>query len=326
MATFAVSSNIMYLIDAFTPISLSYLLTVNDAAVTLSVLEGTLLIPALYCFITAAKIKKAVHKQVKNPKKKITIFSIIFFFVAIASSILYPVSEKYIDDYPVWLESYNNCISDESEEKFNEIVIGESYTVVSNYLRANGYMTTEDYKNSLDRLTKKQYSQNLKEFDFAKGYEIWFKPGAHIEGNGFVGIKQENGVVTAKAIGNLEENIYSEDNRFGYYDIEHFSDMPAMLNYVSSLKKGDIEEDIMSKFGSEFGLVYTKHFSVENSKEINYYRIHCYGTINPDAQSYDREDSRYIELTFENGLLVSGTMYDEVYLENSTEVRSEKIV
>lgn len=327
MAAFTLAYDIIYLVDNFTPFSIGNIIVMaHDGVLAMALWVGILLIPSLYCFIEAFRIKRGTAKKVKNPKKKIAIFSGVFFTIAITSSLLYPVSEKYVDDYPVWLDSYYNYISDESEKMFDEISIHDKYNEVDNHLSFAGYVTVEQYRDSLDRVTRKQFNQNLKEFNFAEGYEIWFRPDETAAGNGFIGIKQENGIITGKAIGNIEEKMYSEkNNNFGYSSYELYYDMFAMFDYFRTLKKGDAEADVMSRFGSEFGFIYAKRSSVEDGKEINYYRIYFHGITNPEGKSYEKDDSRYIELTFENSKLVKGTMYDKVYLDKGSEVKTESI-
>lgn len=324
MAAYTMGFNIVYLIDNFTPFCIGHISAIEDIFGMLFWF-GFLIVPSLYCFIEAFRIKRGRAKEIKNPKKKVAIFSGIFLAIAIASALLYPVSEKYIDDYPVWFRESNNYISDETSQIYNEISIYDKYSETDNHLSFAGYVPVEQYGNTLDRVRKKQFNKNLEKFDFAEGYEIWFKPDEKIQGNGFVGIKQENGIITGKAIGNLEENMYMGTGNFGYWN-DSEDDMFTMLDYFGSLKKGDAEVEVMSRFGSEFGFVYAKRNTLENGKEINYYRIHCYGLVDPDAKKdIDRDDDRYIELTFENGVLVKGTMYDKVKLENGSEVKTENI-
>lgn len=327
MAAFTLAYDIIYLVDNFTPFSIGNIIVMaHDGILAMALWVGILIIPSLYCFTEAFRIKQGRAKQVKKPKKKIAIFSSVFFTIAIASCLLYPTSEKYADNYPVWFDNYYNYISDESEKMFDEISIHDKYNEVDNHLSFAGYVTVEQYRDSLDRVKRKQFNQNLKEFDFAEGYEIWFKPGETADGNGFIGIKQENGIITGKAIGNIEEKMYSEkNNNFGYSSYKLYHNMFAMFDYFRTLKKGDAEADVMSRFGSEFGFIYAKRSSVEDGKKINYYRIYFHGITNPEGKSYEKGDSRYIELTFENGVLVNGTMYDKEYLDKGSEVKKENI-
>ena len=325
MAAFTLAYDIIYLVDNFTPFSIGNIIVMaHDGIFAMALWVGILIIPSLYCFTEAFRIKQGRAKQVKKPKKKIALFSSVFFTIAIASCLLYPTSEKYADNYPVWFDNYYNYISEASQQMFDEISIYDKYSEVDNHLCFEGYVTIELYRDSLDRVKRKQFNQNLKEFDFAEGFEIWFKPGETADGNGFIGIKQENGIITGKAIGNIEEKMYMGTGNFGYWNDSN-DDMLTMLDYFRTLKKGDAEADVMSRIGSEFGFIYAKRSSVENGKKINYYRIYFHGITNPEGKSYEKDDSRYIELAFEDAVLVKGTMYDKVYLDKGSEVKTESI-
>ena len=328
MASYAMGYNVMYLVDILTPFAIAHISSLEDLF-AMVLWESFLLIPSLYCFTAARRIKRGKAKSVKNPKKKIIVFSSIFFVIALVSCIIYPASKAFVDDYPEWFDIFYNYISEESQQRFDELPIGCKYSEASNHLTLEGYVTIEQYKDTLDRITKKQFNTNLKKFNFAEGYEIWFKPQEEIEGNGFVGIKQENGIVIGKVIGNVGEKIYTGLNNFGYSDYDSGDDMFAMFDYFRALKKGDAEAEVMSKFGSKFGYIYTKRKSLENDKEISYYRVHCYGFANPNEEiDIERYDSRYIELTFEDGLLIDGAMYDKIYTDDELDeinVKSERI-
>ncbi len=330
MATFTIGYNILYLIDMFTPFSVGLIVdTYGEDGFSIVLYNILFLAFSIYCFISSLRIKKGKAKDIEKPKKKIIIFSSIFFSVAIISCLIFPSSQRYFEEYSIWFEYYDNCISVESETTYDSIAIGDSYADVSNYLKSEGYVTIEEYKSSLDRVKKKQFNHNLNDFDFAEGYEIWFAPEKCKEGNSFVGVKQENGTISAKAVGNLEERMYTEKYdyvRFGYTDIETLTDMNAVFDYFNSLKKGTSEEEVMSRFGAEYGFVYAKRCSVENGKAINYYRIYCYGETDPTEKNYfDKNDYRYIELTFEDGLLTEGIIYEIVKSEYGSEAKTERI-
>lgn len=328
MASYTVGYNLIYLIDVLTPISMGRVIVMAlDGLFVMVIWFAVLLLPALYCFVEAVRIKKGLAKVIANPKRIFTVFSAVFLAVTVVSCLLQPVSKKYVDDYPVWFDNYYNYISDVSQQRFDEIVIGNGYADISNCLKSEGYVTTEEYENTLDRLSRKQFRQNLKEFNFAEGYEIWFVPDKYTGGNGFVGLKHKDGVITAKAIGNLENSMYDgKGKNFGYSNAEFNHDMYAVFDYFKALKKGDSEAEVMSRFGSDLGFIYSRRYSVENSKATSYYRIYCYGEVNPaETLYYNKNDSRYIELTFEDGLLAKGTMYDKVNSDKGTDVTYEKI-
>ena len=340
-ATYTFVENITFLIDRFTPLSMWKIIKdfdTGDYFFLLCLL--ILLISALYCFTAAARIKKGKSKPVKRPVIKIAVFVALYLVFSLVSSLMQPVSRKYIQNYPTWFNTYCHHISEESQKRFDEISIGDSYIDVSECLKAEGYVTFDSYMKSLDRLTKKQFANSLKQFDFVEGCEIWFHPEKLSDGNGFVGLKQRNGIVTAKGIGNMEKNMYTDGyNYFGYtesydnYDLDSGRvisrniALNTLTEYLNALKKGAPETEVMSRFGEEFGTIYTKRFSVEDGKEIGYYRVYCGVVLNPEVSSnyYKEYDRRYIELTFENGKFIKGVIYDEEYIKDRNVIISEVI-
>lgn len=321
IAAYTICNNVIYLVDRFTPFSMYD--TILGGDIGGSVLSWLiLLLPAIYCFVEAFRIKRGTAKAVGHPRKKLIIFGAAFLAVSVISSLLFTTSQAYIDGYPIPLDCYKSGITYESSKRFDEITVGDSYAAVSERLRSNGYVPIEEYRDSLDKLPKKQFNAVLKDFDFANGYEIWFAPEKDAEGNGFVGLKQEKGVVTAKGIGNMEEDMYTErtynNHSFGYTDwLENF-DIPAVDEYFKNLRKGDSENEIIDKFSKEFGVVYTKRISVQSDETESYYRIYCIGARYPDNEIKER----YLELTFKNGKLSEGIMYHTVDLSADNPVET----
>lgn len=327
LAGFALAYNFIYLTDMLTPFSVGHLTYHGlEHIFVMTTYYIVLVVPAIYSLAAAFRIKRGLAKNIEKPGKKIGVFSLIYLVVAIVSSLLYPVSEKYLDDYRVWFSNYNNYISQQAQQEFDKIAVGESYSQLSKRLHEKGYVTIEEYKGTLDRITKKQFKQCLKRFDFARDYEIWFNPDFP-DGNGFLGICQQDGVVIAKGVGNMEENMYDEKYQsFGYSDIDNNDYIPLVTEHFRSLEKGDPWGEVMTVFGKELGTVYAERYSVRDGKIINYYRVYCYGRKS-DAQrfSYSDYDNRYIELIFENGLLKNATMYDHFYGKHGYEAAYEKL-
>lgn len=327
MAAYTISSNLIYLVDLLTPFSMGHLVVMAEhGLLSMAIWEGILLIPAIYCFVTAVRIKKGKANSVTNPKKTATVFVAVFAAISVFSCLLQPVGAKYVDDYPVWFNCFNNTISDVSQQRFDEISLGDTYSEVSKKLREDGYTTIADYEKTLDRLTKKQFRKDVEVFTFPKGYDIWFMPDTYVKGNGFIALRAENNIITGKSVGNVDADMYNEkEQTFGYTSVDYKHDVLGAIDDFRSLKKGDSEPEVMSKFGSDAGFIYTKRFSVEGEKRCNYYRIYSYGKIDPEAKKYEGNDHRYIELLFEDGRLIRGVMYDHIYREYKHKVESEKV-
>lgn len=328
MAAYTMSSNLIYLTDLLTPFSLGHLVSMgNQGIVSMAIWFAILLIPAIYCFVTAVKIKKGKVNSVANPQKTAKIFGIVFAVITAVSCLLQPVSAKYVDDYPVWFNCFNNVISDVSQKTFDKISLGDTYSEVAKKLKAEGYTTIEDYEKTLDRLTRKQFRKDTGDFNFPKNYDIWFMPDKYVKGNGFIALRAENNIITGMAVGNVDADMYNEkEQTFGYTSIDYTHDILGTIEDFRALRKGDSESEVMSKFGTDSGFIYGKRFSVEDGKRCNYYRIYTYGKVDLTQEKiYEGNDHRYIELLFENGKLVRGVMYDHIYRDYNNKVESETV-
>lgn len=326
MAAYTMSSNLIYLADLLTPFSMGHMIVMaTNGLLSMAIWVALLIIPAIYCFVTAVRIKRGAANSVANPKKTATVFVAVFAVATVVSCLLQPVGQKYVDDYPVWFDCFHNHISEESQKKFDEISLGDSYIEVSEKLRAEGYTTITDYEKTLDRLTKKQFRTDIKNFSFPDDYAVWFIPEKYVRGNGFIALRAENNIVNGKSVGNIDKHMYNEkEQTFGYSGVDFKHDMFAVMDNFRALKLGDTEPEVMSKFGD--GFIYTKRFSIEDEKINTYYRIYFYGEMNPEAKLYhEANDHRYIEFLFVEGRLVRGVMYDHIYRENKKKVEYETV-
>ena len=83
--------------------------------------------------------------------------------------------------------------SEESEELFDNIKIGESFDEVNTYLNGKGWFTLSDYEAKLDRNTAKKFRFMRKDrANFDTDYTVFFNPELNIDGNGFVFVKIDN--------------------------------------------------------------------------------------------------------------------------------------
>lgn len=319
-AFFAISLNTVYLIDKYTPISMSYFFEYGMISYFLSSIV-LLAICSLYCFVTAYRIKSGKAKKIKNANIKTVVFTAVFFAVALSSSTILPRAERYEESYPQWFNEWHSYISDETNYIYFETNLNDNYDEVTARLTEYGWESIEGYKKTLDKLTLKQFNAELKYLDFDENDEVWFVPGnrirgQYIEGNAFVALqKNESGLICKKAIGNINKSMFYDDS-FGYSDGDRKDDMETMLAEFASLRKGDREAVVLNKFGNIFGQTYTKSMWQENGSVKTYYRIYCYGLTDPEAKPYyDRYSSRYIELSFTDGYLSEGKMW---WTDNAT--------
>ncbi len=329
MAAYSMLYNTIYLIDRFTPLLLGNSL-IADGFLSVAVWVCIPAVLALYSITASLLLKAGKIGDIKNPRKKCMITGIICVSVCIITCVLQPAGLRYYDDYPVWFNPYNLYIAEETEAIYEKIYTGDSIENAESILRSEGFCSIEEYSSQLDRLTKKQFDANAEELTFINGYTIYFNPEKYIKGDGFVGVKAENGIVTGVVVGNVGKYMYDKKNEtFGYSDTRNWKArdrIDELEEYFGTLKKGDREEDIIiSYFGSECGKIYTKKKYIENDIAKTYYRIHFYGLENPDAKDYEKNDSRYIELTFSDGLLESGALYSNDYIDNEAVITKKSI-
>ena len=320
MAAFSVADNIMYLIDMLTPFCIGDMVIYAETMIAvLPVLYLMQVIPAVYCFVSAVRIKRDTAPAVKKPLKKITVFCCAYICVAAASLILFTVSSDYLENYSTWFDKYYFYINEDSEAMYSQINTGDNEENAYSLLRENGFVTIEEYSSTLDRIKRKQLRNNLAEFDFPEGYSVWFQPeGKYWKGGGIVAIRGENGKITGKAVGNINEEMYYEDYNFGYSDIrDKDTDMNVLTEFFGSLSKGDGEKEIMSRIGNDLGYIYAKKCCYEDNIIKSSYRVYFYGITNPDKNNYyDQRSSIYMELSFSDGQLSGGVIHQKKYQDS----------
>lgn len=329
-AFYVMDLNIVCLIERFTPFYMNDILEYYVGGIFFISCIVFLALCSLYCFVMAVLLKKGKAGTVKNVKRKVVTFVAAYFAVAVFSCVIYPWSEAYERDYPMWFNEYNSCISEETGELYENIDLLDDYQKAADYLTENGWMSIETYEKTLDKVTLKQFRGEIRRFSFESGYEVWFNPAKlkDISGNGFIAVcKNDDNKISGKSVGNLNTEMYNSKYGFGYsrQSDERRDDMKELIAAFDKLKKGDREENVLAVFGSDTGVVYqygeiyTKSASIENGILKTYYRIYSLGTVYPNEKSwYDRVRDRYFEFTFENGLLTQGKMHYNDYPDGYT--------
>lgn len=312
-AFYAISINIIYLIDMYTPFSMAYFFEYGVAFYFFGSVF-LLVLCSLYCFITAYGIKTGSAKEIKNAGIKATAFVAAFFIIAFASSSVLPKAQRYYDDYHIWFNTYNNHISNETDFIYGTVNIGDSYNEVAQRLAEYGWTSFESYEKTLDKLGLKHFRAGIRDFNFDENDEIWFLDGnringEYIGGNNFVALQKDtNGLICKKAVGDIGKDMYNRG--FSYLGNGDGNDrMLDMMSDFANLKKGISEQDVLSKFGKAYGEIYTKNTHLENGSVVTYYRVVCNGLVNPDGKSYEKYGVRHIELTFRDGYLTQGKMW-----------------
>ncbi len=330
MAGFTICYDALYLIDHLTPFCVGNIAySAYEGTIGLLISLAIPMIISLYCFIQAFRIIKGRAGDIPQWGKKLAVFSAVFLAVSLGASLLCEKSEHYIDNYPRWFYEQSSYPSYSEEQMLKQIPLGLSYEQACRTLRSNGYYTLADYKNLVDPLTRKQFTSNLRMFDFEENYEIWYKPkadGDEYWGQGLLGIIQKNGAVVGIGIGCLEKEMY----KGRYYDFSFadwnykYNNMPEMKAYFLSLEKGGSEEEIIGKYRRDFGIIYSKRYCIDKGILRSYYRIYSYGRLPQSYEesfesmpSYISKNGRiYTELSFKDGEFVSGKIYETTYDEN----------
>ena len=120
------------------------------------------------------------------------------------------------------------------------------------------------------------------------GDEVWFKNENRPGGNGFIGIKQKNGIITAKAVGNLEEKMHKDignflyaDYNFGYTDIDFEHDIPGAADYFRRKENGGMnpESSYTCAPHKENRSKSLKNHSLGSSSVIAYESVMLYSTM-----------------------------------------------
>lgn len=323
MATSSMWYNMIYLIDRFTPF-ISYDSLTSVIMLFISWI-GVPAMLAVYPLTASLLLKTGRLKDVKNPGKKCIITACVCFSVMFTTCMLQKTGLRYSEEYPVFFSAYNVYISEETEDVYNRINIGCTVEEAEDIMDEYAIQSVEKYRGFLDKLGQKQLDHKLKEMDFDEEYKVYFPPYSHIKGEGFVGIKEENGIVTGVAVGNIDGHIFNEKSRtFGYTDTKSWKsqdDMVAISLYLGTLKSGDREEDILSNFGDDYGhfgedmgMLYSKRKHLEDGRLQTYYRVYFYGMTDPEKKAdYEKFSPWYAELYFTDGLLQKGNVYTREY-------------
>ena len=328
MATYSMWYNMVYLVERFTPFLMHDTLA---EAVTLCIF--TIGIPAMLAFyplIAAVLLKLGKIGTVKNPRKKSITVAVACFAVMFSTCMLQETGLKHSDEYPFFFSPYDVYMSEETEDIYNRISIGDTVEYAEAVMWEYEIQSVEKYRSFQDKLGQKQLDDQFEKMSFKEGYNIYFPPYSHINGQGFVGITEENGIVTGVAVGNISEYIFNHRKQtFGYRNSniwKYQEDLELAKAFISALKPGDNEEDIISRFGDDsgplgedIGIIYTQRKSIENGSLKTYYRVYLYGET---VQNLEEFDAYYLELYFSDGILEKGSFY--TYAED--DISPEKLM
>lgn len=300
-ALYAVEQNFYLVLDKCTPFTLNpeYFGLYYYVAIAL------LIIIFIYCLIQSAIIKKG--KQFRRTNRGTVALAVGYVLFAVVTTVLYPASTEFADTYPVYFD-WLLYSSEESAELFDNIKIGESFEDVNTYLNDKGWFTLDDCEAKLDRNTAKKFRFMRKDrANFSTDYIVWFNPERYVEGNGFVFVRTDSkGCVTEKGVGNPQSFSSVKDYDFRYYNRRDYvyDNMVELDEDWEKMKIGDSREEIMSNFVTKYGTVYSQLQS-ENSES---FAIYVCG-----SSESNKDDSRYIIISFTDDKLTRGDMYWQEY-------------
>lgn len=300
-ALYAVEQNFYLMLDKCTPFTLNpeYFGLYYYVAIAL------LIIIFIYCIIQSVRIKKGTAG--KKTKKGTVIIAVCCVLFAGINTVLYPVSERFCENYPLFFD-WLIYSSEESEELYGNIKIGESFDEVNTYLNVKGWFTLDDCEAKLDKNTAKKFRFMRKDrANFKTDYTVFFNPELNIDGNGFVFVKTDsNGYVTEKGVGNPQPFSPVKDYDFRYYNRRDYvyDNMEELDKDWEKMKIGDSRKEIMSKFVTKYGTVYSQL----QSKNGESFAMYVCG-----SSESNKDDSRYIIISFTDDKLTRGDMYWQEY-------------
>lgn len=326
MALFSVWYNLIYLIDNFTPFIIYN--TPAEPVLLGALLIGVPLMLSIYPIAASILLKLGKIGDVKNQRKKSIAVACVCFSVMFVTCMLQKTGFRYYDEYPIYFSPYDVYISDETEDVYNRISLGDTVEQAEKIMDEYAILPMEKYRSFLDKVGQKQLDKQLREMDFDNSYRIYFPPYSYIKGQGLVGIREENGIVTGVAVGNIDGHMYNEKSRtFGYSSTRKCKSLDGMMAisvYLGSLKPGDGEEEILSEFGDDSGLLgedmgmfYSMRKHLENGMLKTYYRVYFYGVTDPESKvDYKKYSPWYLELSFVDGALEKGALYTREYTDD----------
>ncbi len=323
---------ITYLIELFTPLIL------YDTSYEM--FDWYMLLYIAATLFLAFRIKKHGKPAKKKPFMPV-IFCVIYLVTAVISVCLYDDANNHFMGYGANFTEGLDHITPDAQNYYSVVDENTPYSEFSSLLRENGYMTVDEYKESLDHPGYKYFSQHYDNLEFilSKEYEVWVHPDRMEFGNSsktvyfedasyyhesyrmdietssdFIEeesytliflLKDEGDKVKSIGVGQLDKELgcYSPNG-----EPENYVDIEACLEYFQSLKGGESEAEVMNYFDSQHREIVGKYKNYTENGKLECYRLRLYSNLS--CEEYDGID--YVELWFENGSLKRGKYYKSV--------------
>lgn len=314
---------IFYLLDRFTPLILVD--ASNIFLETFCAFAGTvfLFLLGLISFGLSARIKR--HGQPNEEIRLSTqIGAVAFLVIAILSVCLLRPSLEYFYDYPVWFDENSDSIDQDTAVLYDELCNIRNYDEAKAYLKTYGYISTDEYIETLTPNDVKKFEKNFNQIDFFFGddYEVFFNPqktkmgDAHnYRSNAFLYLQASgDGSLTGIGVGNGME-------LYGTYGAtviaKESNDTRACLEAFQALHTGDNKQKVLENNGDKFGEMYTEFRTYTNQSTNEYYRFVCDNQLL--GMYNDENNPLYIEFYFENDVLTDGKISYRTFNETGSE-------
>ena len=323
---------IPYLIELYTPLILYDM--------TYCIYEWYSLLYIVITLILAFKIKKHGKPAKKKPFIPIA-FCVIYLVAAVTSVSLYDDAINHFMGYSANFTNGLDHITVDAQNYYSAVDENTLYSEFSGLLKENGYMTVEEYKESLAHPNYKYFSQHYDNLEFILGeeYEVWVHPDRMEFGNSSrttyiddVSYYHQSYYTDISTTSNfIEEESYTLifllkdevdkvksigvgqlDKELGYYspygEIENYVDIEECFNYFQSLEGGESETEVMNFFDSQHREIVGKYKTYTENGKLECYRLRLHSSLS--FEEYDGID--YVELWFENDSLKQGKYHRSV--------------
>lgn len=283
---------------------------------------GPLLLFVFGSFAFALSLKIKRHGLPSKTKKwRHFGLQIAFVLVAILSvSFFYP-ADQYFNNYPVWFDETNDTIEEEEQNLYNRLCVMQTYEEAAAFLNENGYVSTDEYADTLSYNMSKKFNYDLNQIHFfiEDDYKIFFNPekvsptiqgGAYDDRNGFLYLKGDrDGTLCGIGVGNA---MYFEE----YSHSTYASDPQLCLSAFEEIKTGDSKDFVLEKYEKDFGEKVTEfRYTTDNGIE-EHYRFISDGK--GDFRINNSIVTLYVDLHFINGTLSDGKIHSSSYTLNGS--------
>lgn len=303
-AFFSIETNVLFLLDRFTPFSAWQ----KDPVFWFYLCVAALLALAMYCFFSAAKAKKRSEKKGLPLKSKLLLFGAVYLFVAGATCLVYPSAKAELDAANTrYIYDYASHVGETDEEIFALIEKVDDYNEAVQILKEHDLLNSDAFSKTLDRSGKKVFSAQLKALHREDDtVEIWLpKEGQTLNRSLFYLKKDENGKLIAKGVGS---DLPFSNELIHYFRPLNVEKVSVYVDSFKTLKFGAGEEEAVAIFKEKTPV--SKFVFLENGKTVTVLRFALEDEIPVYSYDFSRFEYNYaiFELRFSEGKLISGEL------------------